>query len=176
MFVKLYTEHIHKKNMVFNQVLKHKQPNTMALPFFWRWQQQIEPLVFMTAKLMTFDHETAMHSWFLYSSHIFSIWFLIQLLHILHWRWKANEPIQNLHRQCFTNLMIFMTAYYCSIYIRNNEFADEGMWTLIWLSAQRVCFLLIQQKYVNSTGQMRINQIPSLLCFDRFVGLSCQQT
>jgi len=75
-----------------------------------------------------------------------------------------------------TNLMIFMTAYYHSIYIRNNEYAAEGMCTWIWLSAQKVCFLLIQQQYVSLTGQMRINQIPSLLHFDQFVGLSCQQT
>jgi hypothetical protein len=69
-----------------------------------------------------------------------------------------------------------MTAYYCLIYIRNNESPAEGKCAWIWLSAQKVCFLLLQQKYVSSTGQMRINQIPSLLHFDQVVGLSCQQT
>lgn len=45
-----------------------------------------------------------------------------------------------------------MTAYYRSVYIRNNEYAAEGMCTWIWLSAQKVCFLLIQQKYASLTG------------------------
>jgi hypothetical protein len=122
---------------------------------FWSWNSSAFLIPVLFTYLQYLIHDSA-------ASHI-SLKSQSQWAHL-----KSSQTM-------LTNLMIYMTAYYHSVYIRNNEYVAEGMCTWIWLSTQKVCFLLIQQKYVSLTGPMRINQIPSLPHFYRFVGLSYQQ-